>query len=145
MLAADTFQSLFTHRLRWKLFLNQVVEIGLLSQLVVVITGGFTGAVFSAQTYFQFHKIGMGSEVEEHGGRTDDPACIGIFGDENQRVVREDGALQPEFVVHLMMGIVGAVDREKDLADLADIFFAGFSDPNHDSPVRLVRNGAFAR
>src|SRR5437660_1983701 len=63
MLAADTFQSLFTHRLRWKLFLNQVVEIGLLSQLVVVITGGFTGAVFSAQTYFQFHKIGMGSAV----------------------------------------------------------------------------------
>src|SRR5262249_42886758 len=61
MLAADTFQSLFTRRLRWKLFLNQVVEIGLLSQLVVVITGGFTGAVFSAQTYFQFHKIGMGS------------------------------------------------------------------------------------
>src|SRR5437762_10881801 len=61
MLGADTFHSLFTHRLRWKLFLNQVVEIGLLSQLVVVITGGFTGAVFSAQTYFQFHKIGMGS------------------------------------------------------------------------------------
>src|SRR5438045_9521946 len=61
MLAGDTFQSLFTHRLRWKLFLNQIVEIGLLSQLVVVITGGFTGAVFSAQTYFQFHKLGMGS------------------------------------------------------------------------------------
>src|SRR5206468_5205568 len=63
MLAADTFQSLFTRRLRWKLFLNQIVEIGLLSQLVVVITGGFTGAVFTAQTYFQFHKIGMGSAV----------------------------------------------------------------------------------
>ncbi len=63
MLAADTFHSLFTHRLRWKLFLNQIVEIGLLSQLVVVITGGFTGAVFTAQTYFQFHKIGMGSAV----------------------------------------------------------------------------------
>src|SRR2546423_2548386 len=61
MLAADTFQSLFTHRLRWKLFLNQIVEIGLLSQLVVVITGGFTGAGFFSQTYFQFHKIGMGS------------------------------------------------------------------------------------
>ncbi|MGH7971574.1 MAG: MlaE family ABC transporter permease, partial [Limisphaerales bacterium] len=59
MLAADTFRSLFTHRLRWKLFLNQIVEIGLLSQLVVVITGGFTGAVFSAQTYFQFHKVKM--------------------------------------------------------------------------------------
>src|SRR5215471_16137180 len=63
VLGADTFRSLFTHRLRWKLFLNQMVEIGLLSQLVVVITGGFTGAVFSAQTYFQFHKIGMGSAV----------------------------------------------------------------------------------
>src|SRR2546430_11979366 len=63
LLAGDTFRSLFTHRLRWKLFLNQIVEIGLLSQLVVVITGGFTGAVFTAQTYFQFHKIGMGSAV----------------------------------------------------------------------------------
>src|SRR4051794_20876311 len=63
VLGGDTFRSLFTHRLRWKLFLNQMVEIGLLSQLVVVITGGFTGAVFSAQTYFQFHKIGMGSAV----------------------------------------------------------------------------------
>src|SRR5437870_1117897 len=63
MLAADTFHSLFAHRLRWKLFLNQIVEIGLLSQLVVVITGGFTGAVFAAQTYFQFNKLGMGSAV----------------------------------------------------------------------------------
>jgi len=48
LLAADTFRSIFTHKLRWKLFLNQIVEIGLLSQLVVVITGGFTvGAVVS--------------------------------------------------------------------------------------------------
>src|SRR5436189_1724379 len=61
LLAGDTFRSIFTHKLRWKLFLNQVVEIGLLSQLVVVITGGFTGAVFAAQTFFQFNKIGMGS------------------------------------------------------------------------------------
>ena len=35
LLAADTFRSIFTHKLRWKLFLTQVVEIGLLSQLVV--------------------------------------------------------------------------------------------------------------
>src|SRR5207249_1927581 len=35
----------------------------LLSQLVVVITGAFTGAVFAAQTFFQFNKIGMGSAV----------------------------------------------------------------------------------
>ena len=63
LLAADTFGSIFTHRLRWKLFLRQIVEIGLLSQLVVVITGGFTGAVFAAQTFFQFNKLGMGSAV----------------------------------------------------------------------------------
>src|SRR5213082_3138883 len=62
-LAADTFRSIFTHKLRWKLFLNQIVEIGLLSQLVVIITGAFTGAVFAAQTFFQFNKLGMGSAV----------------------------------------------------------------------------------
>src|SRR5207244_6945277 len=63
LLATDTFRSIFTRKLRWKLFLNQVVEIGLLSQLVVIITGAFTGAVFSAQTFFQFNKLGMGSAV----------------------------------------------------------------------------------
>ncbi len=63
LLAIDTFRCIFTHKLRWKLFLNQVVEIGLLSQLVVIITGAFTGAVFSAQTFFQFNKLGMGSAV----------------------------------------------------------------------------------
>src|SRR5438876_1232064 len=63
LLTTDTFRSIFTHKLRWKLFLNQIVEVGLLSQLVVVITGGFTGAVFSAQTFFQFNKLGMGSAV----------------------------------------------------------------------------------
>lgn len=63
LLAVDTFRSVFTHKLRVKLFLNQVVEIGLLSQLLVVITGGFTGAVFAAQSYFQFNKLGIGSGV----------------------------------------------------------------------------------
>jgi phospholipid/cholesterol/gamma-HCH transport system permease protein len=63
MLAGETFRSVFTHKLRWKLFLNQLVEIGLLSQVLVIITGGFTGAVFSAQAFFQFNKLGMGSGV----------------------------------------------------------------------------------
>jgi len=63
LLAGDTFRSIFTHKLRWKLFLNQIVEIGLLSQVLVIITGGFTGAVFSAQAFFQFNKLGMGSAV----------------------------------------------------------------------------------
>jgi phospholipid/cholesterol/gamma-HCH transport system permease protein len=63
VLAAATFGSIFTQKLRWRLFLNQIVEIGLRSQLVVVITGAFTGAVFAAQTFFQFNKLGMGSAV----------------------------------------------------------------------------------
>ena len=63
MLAVETARSIFSRKLRWKLFLNQIVEIGLLSQLVVVITGGFTGAVFAAQAFFQFNKLGMGSAV----------------------------------------------------------------------------------
>src|SRR4029453_9121725 len=63
LLAADTFRSIFTHRLRWKLFLNQVVEIGFLFQLLVIITGGVTGAVFSAQVFLQFNNWGMGSAV----------------------------------------------------------------------------------
>ncbi|MDQ2867793.1 MAG: ABC transporter permease [Verrucomicrobiota bacterium] len=63
LLAVDTLRSLLTHRLRWRLMLEQIVDIGLRSQLVVIITGGFTGAVFAAQTYFQFNKLGMGSAV----------------------------------------------------------------------------------
>ena len=63
VLAGETFASLCTHRLRWRMFLQQMVEIGLRSQLVVVITGAFTGAVFAAQTFFQFNKLGMGSAV----------------------------------------------------------------------------------
>jgi phospholipid/cholesterol/gamma-HCH transport system permease protein len=63
LLSVDTFRSIFTRKLRWRLFFNQIVEVGWLSQSVVVITGAFTGAVFTAQTFFQFNKLGMGSGV----------------------------------------------------------------------------------
>jgi phospholipid/cholesterol/gamma-HCH transport system permease protein len=63
LLASETFTSVIAHKIRWRLFLHQIVEIGLRSQLVVVITGAFTGAVFAAQTFFQFNKLGMGSAV----------------------------------------------------------------------------------
>src|SRR5262245_25575632 len=63
LLASETFVSVFAYKIRWRLFLHQIVEIGLRSQLVVVITGAFTGAVFAAQTFFQFNKLGMGSAV----------------------------------------------------------------------------------
>ena len=63
VLAAETITSIFVHKVRWRLFMHQIVEIGLRSQLVVMITGAFTGAVFAAQTFFQFNKLGMGSAV----------------------------------------------------------------------------------
>ena len=63
VLAGETFASIIRQKIRWRMFMNQMVEIGLNSQLVVVITGGFTGAVFAAQTFFQFNKLGMGSAV----------------------------------------------------------------------------------
>ena len=62
-LAKETVVSAVAHKIRWRLFMRQIVEIGLRSQLVVMITGAFTGAVFAAQTYFQFNKLGMGSAV----------------------------------------------------------------------------------
>jgi phospholipid/cholesterol/gamma-HCH transport system permease protein len=63
LLAGETFASIIMQKIRWRLFMNQIVEMGLRSQSVVVITGAFTGAVFAAQTFFQFNKLGMGSAV----------------------------------------------------------------------------------
>jgi phospholipid/cholesterol/gamma-HCH transport system permease protein len=63
LLAVDSFRSIFTAPIRWKLFMRQLLEVGFRSQLVVLVTGGFTGAVFAAQTYFQFHRLGMDSAV----------------------------------------------------------------------------------
>ena len=62
-LAHETAVSIFKAPIRWRLFFIQLQEVGYRSQLVVIITGGFTGAVFAAQTYFQFQKLGMGTAV----------------------------------------------------------------------------------
>ncbi|VVM05217.1 MlaE family ABC transporter permease [Methylacidimicrobium tartarophylax] len=60
-LFADVVYSIFRYRLRWELFLDQIIRIGMRSQGVVLITGAFTGAVFAAQTQFRFGKFGMSS------------------------------------------------------------------------------------
>ncbi len=46
---------------RWRprLVAQQMVEIGFGSQIVVIVTGAFTGAVFTAQSYFQATKLDM--------------------------------------------------------------------------------------
>lgn len=63
MLASETFRSIFAGRIRLKLTLKQIAEIGYRSQLVVIVTGGFTGAVFTAQAYFQFASLNMETAV----------------------------------------------------------------------------------
>jgi len=63
LLAIEVVRSLFGGRPRWGLVPAQVLEIGARSQLVVMVTGAFTGAVFAAQTFFQFHELGMDSAV----------------------------------------------------------------------------------
>jgi phospholipid/cholesterol/gamma-HCH transport system permease protein len=63
LLVRDTIVALFAGKIRWNLAINQIAEMGFRSQLVVAVTGAFTGAVFAAQTYFQFHKLGMDSAV----------------------------------------------------------------------------------
>ncbi len=62
-LAGETFASIFKGRIRYRLVLYQIAEIGYRSQLVVIVTGAFTGAVFTAQVYFQFASLGMGTAV----------------------------------------------------------------------------------
>lgn len=57
----DIVRCLFTYPLRWKLLAEQLLFIGSKSQTIVLITGGFTGAVFAAQTQFHFSDLGMSS------------------------------------------------------------------------------------
>ncbi len=63
LLSAGILQGLYTGRPRWRLFFLQIIDIGIRSQLVVIVTGAFTGAVFTAQTFYQFHELGMDSAV----------------------------------------------------------------------------------
>ncbi len=63
VLAAETIGSIFAGRIRPRLCMHQIMDVGSRSQMVVIITGAFTGAVFAAQTFFQFHRLGMDSAV----------------------------------------------------------------------------------
>ncbi len=61
LLAAESFSALFSGRIRGRIALSQIITIGIGSQLVVIITGAFTGAVFASQAYFKFNELGMAS------------------------------------------------------------------------------------
>src|SRR3954471_14470264 len=55
----ETVQAFFKRKLSFADFLYQLYFIGVKSQSVVLITGGFTGMVLAAQPYLQFHKVRM--------------------------------------------------------------------------------------
>jgi len=58
-LIQEIFISLTRGQRRFKQMWEQVAEIGARSQLVVCVTGAFTGAVLAAQTLFQFKLFGL--------------------------------------------------------------------------------------
>jgi len=61
LLVVESARSIATTGLRLRLLLSQILSVGFGSQLVVVVTGAFTGAVFAAQAYFKFNELGLGS------------------------------------------------------------------------------------
>jgi len=63
LLAYETLLAICMGHVRPKLVIRQICEIGFGSQLVVLVTGAFTGAVFTAQTFFQFSNLNMESAV----------------------------------------------------------------------------------
>ncbi len=62
-LVADLAHSIFRGRLRILQMAEQIVGIGYGSQAVVVVTGAFTGAVFTAQSYFKFKDFGIETTI----------------------------------------------------------------------------------
>ena len=59
----DVVRCLFRYPIRFSLLVRQIDFIGVKSVPVVIITGGFIGAVFAAQCEFQFRDLGMSSAV----------------------------------------------------------------------------------
>src|SRR5476651_1254956 len=59
----DVVRCLFRYPIRFNLLAKQIDFIGAKSVPVVIITGGFIGAVFAAQCEFQFRALGMSSAV----------------------------------------------------------------------------------
>ena len=63
VLTGEMWYSLVRSRIRWGLVARQLVTIGFGSQLQVIVTGAFTGAVFAAQVYYKFNQLGFESLV----------------------------------------------------------------------------------
>lgn len=89
-LSHEVVKSLIFGKFRWNQFMKQIVEIGFKSQMVVIVTGAFTGSVLTAQALFQMEQFRM----ETMGG-----ALVGIG------MLRELG---PTITGLMLSGRVGA-------------------------------------
>lgn len=58
-LVYEVVQSIFRGKIRIRQLIHQIAEIGFRSQLVVIITGAFTGSVLAAQALFQLSQMKM--------------------------------------------------------------------------------------
>jgi phospholipid/cholesterol/gamma-HCH transport system permease protein len=63
LLAGETVRGIFHGQVSLRLVVRQIYEIGFRSQMVVLVTGAFTGAVFATQTFFQFSRLQMETAV----------------------------------------------------------------------------------
>ncbi|MBL69913.1 MAG: ABC transporter permease [Verrucomicrobiales bacterium] len=63
LMGGEVLRSLATVRPNLREVVRQLHFIGVKSQSVVLITGGFAGMVLCAQTFFQFEKVDMGSSA----------------------------------------------------------------------------------
>lgn len=63
LLVLETIRGIFHGQVRLRLVIRQIYEIGFRSQMVVLVTGAFTGAVFATQTFFQFSRLQMETAV----------------------------------------------------------------------------------
>jgi len=63
LLFNEVFRSPWLSKMRFNLIGKQLVRSGFGSQLVVIVTGAFTGAVFAAQAYFTFNTVGLETAV----------------------------------------------------------------------------------
>lgn len=62
-LVADLFYAMRRGVMRLKLVAHEIVSIGYGSQTVVIVTGAFTGAVFTFQTFVKFKDFGVETSV----------------------------------------------------------------------------------
>lgn len=60
---AQAIWTIFRSPPRWRHISTQIIQVGVLSSPVVLITGTFTGMVLAAQTYQQFKRMGMTTAI----------------------------------------------------------------------------------